>query len=355
MNQKADLTAKVLENIPWKSDSNPIWPFTAFILRRNVAKYYFPNKLSKNESSQIQESLKTVLLSLPEMKEGFFFKKEELGPLDKELLLEHFLFMEGFPESANGSSILIDSGTQLMNMINVEDHLEMRIIDSKGNLENSWNALSKMENSLGNHFDFAFSPRFGHLTSDPNKCGTALLVHAYLHLPALIQTEQLSEIWIKQNDESLIATGLSGNPEDMIGDMFVLQNNYTLGVNEDAILRSIKNMASKLILAEKTIRAHIKKEGTAKIKDKISKAYGLLIHSYELEVKEALNLLSLIKLGLDLGWISAIENSKLDELFFKCRRGHLSHLFPDSQDLKQIAHKRAEFLHSQLKGIQLVI
>lgn len=355
MNQKADLSAKILENIPWKSDSNPIWPFTAFILRRNVSKFHFPSKLNPNEAAQLLTTLKSAIFNIPEMSGGFFFKKEDLGPLDKELLLEHFLFMGAIPESPSGSGFLINPSTVLMNMLNVEDHLEICYIDSKGNLENTLNVLNSMENILGGHLDFSFSPRFGYLTSDPARCGTALSVHAFLHLPAIVQTEQLSEIWIKQNDESLLATGIAGNPEELIGDMIVLQNNYTLGMSEDAILRAIKTMASKLIVTEKTIRSQIKKEGAAKIKDKISKAYGLLVHSYELEVKEALNLLSLIKLGLDLGWVSAIESSKLDELFFKCRRGHLSHLFPEAIDLKQIAHKRAEYLHAQLQGMQLNI
>lgn len=355
MNQKAELSAKILENIPWKSESNPIWPVTAFILRRNLAKFHFPAKLNPASRPQVLESLKAALLTLPEMAGGYFLKKEELTPLDKELLLEHFLLTGPFLDSSNGSLILVDPSTSLLSIINGEDHLGICYLDFKGALENSLTYLSKMENSLASHIDFAFSSKFGYLTSDPAKAGIALSIYAFLHLPALIQTEQLTDLWTKQNDESLLFTAISGHPEELIGDMVVIQNNYTLGVSEESVLRSIKTMASKLMAAEKSIRSHLQKEGTAKIKDKISKAYGLLIHSYELEAKEALNLLSLMKLGLDLGWISAIGKEKLDQLFFRCRRGHLSHFFPDSGDLKQTAHKRAEFLHSELQGIQLNI
>ena len=57
-----------------------------------------------------------------------------------------------------------------------------------------------------------------------------------------------------------------------------------------------------------------------------------------------------MKLGLALEYISGVSDDKLSELFFKCRRGHLSHLFPDTQE---IAQKRADFLQQELQGITL--
>lgn len=344
-----------MEMTPWKNECNPLWPFTAFILRRNLGKYFFPSKMQSNEAQQISETIKGALISLPEMTQGYVLKKENLNPLGLELLQEHFLLTQGFSGGTNGFSLIANPAASLLATINVRNHLEFHYVDSKTTLDAPWNILSKIEEMAGNQLEFAFSPRFGYLTSDPAECGTGLTIQAFLHLPAIIHTEKFSELWTKQNDESLIATGISGSPDDMIGDMVVIQNNFTLGVSEDAIVRSIQNAASKLIITEKTVRTHLKKEGGSKIKDKISKGYGLLVHSYELEVKEALNLLSLIKLGLDLGWITGVQDNKLNELFFRCRRGHLSHLYPELTDLKEIAHKRAEYLHSQLQGIQLTI
>ncbi|HSX04528.1 MAG TPA: protein arginine kinase [Rhabdochlamydiaceae bacterium] len=356
MNQKADLARAILENIPWKTTSNPIWPFTLFILRRNLAKYHFPSKMNEAEAAAVLDSLKNVISNLPEMANGYLLKKQDLKPLDKELLLEHFLFTRLLPESAHGSALLLNPSVAVLSTINMGNHLELfHILDSTGDLDSGWNLISKIENTLGSHFDFAFSSKFGFLTSDPNDCGTGLSVLAFLHLPALIQTGQLQEIWAKQNDESLIFTGISGDPNDLIGDMIVLQNHFTLGVTEESIIRSIQTMASKLVASEKKARSTLKKEAPPKIKDKISKAYGQLIYAYELEVKETLNLLSLIRLGLDLGWITAVQENKINELFFKTRRGYLTHLFPGTEDLKEIAHKRAEYLHSELQGIQLAI
>jgi protein arginine kinase len=355
MNQKAELAAALLQNIPWKSASNPLWPFTKFILRRNLAKYHFPTKMNESEAAAVLDTLKSAIGNLPEVMGGYLLKKQELKPQDRELLLEHFLFTGLLPESAFESLFLLDPAGAVLATLNMGNHLEFHVIDSNDDLDRGWNLIAKMESSLSNHFDFAFSPRFGYLTADPEQCGTALSIQAFLHLPALVQSGTLQEAWAKQNDESLLLTAISGNPQEIIGDLVVVQNNFTLGLSEEAIVRAVRTAASKLTLAEKKMRDTLKKEGAPAIKDKISKAYGLLAHSYQLEAKEALDLLSLIRLGLALGYLTAAQESKVDELFFKARRGHLTHLFPGVEDIKEIAHKRAEYLHKELEGIQLAI
>ncbi|HSX12435.1 MAG TPA: hypothetical protein VLF61_02995, partial [Rhabdochlamydiaceae bacterium] len=251
MNQKAELATALLQNIPWKAASNPLWPFTKFILRRNLAKYHFPTKMSEAEASAVLDTLKSAVLNLPEVMGGYALKKQDLKPQDKELLLEHFLFTGIFTESAHGALFLLDPAGVVLSTINMGNHLELHVLDSKDDLENGWNLISKIETMLSNHFDFAFSPRFGYLTSDPETCGTGLSILAFLHLPALVQSESLQELWAKQSDESLLLSGISGNPTEMIGDLVVLQNNFTLGVSEESIVRAVRTMATKLVASEK--------------------------------------------------------------------------------------------------------
>ena len=140
---------------------------------------------------------------------------------------------------------------------------------------------------------------------------------------------------------------------DLPGDLIIIQNNFAIGLSEEAILHAIQTAATKLIGAEKTMRAHLQEEQNKEIKDQISKAFGLIVHSFQLETKEALDLLSLMKLGLALGYVSGVSDGKLNELFFKCRRGHLSRLFSDVKEPKEIAQKRADFLQQELQGITL--
>jgi protein arginine kinase len=113
----------------------------------------------------------------------------------------------------------------------------------------------------------------------------------------------------------------------------------------------------KLMAIEKTLRSHLKNENNAEIKDLVSRSFGLLLHSYQLQTKEALGALSLMKLGLNLDWIEGISDAKLNTLFFQCRRAHLLHLLNEQQivDPQEVARKRAEFLHKNMQGTILKI
>lgn len=159
---------------------------------------------------------------------------------------------------------------------------------------------------------------------------------------------------LPQDEDELLVMGLSGTLDDLVGDFIILKNAYTLGMTEEAILQSIQTSSAKLIGAEKSLRTQLKEKNDTLMKDLISKAYGLLQHAYQLEIKDALDYLSLMKLGLDLGWVTGVSDQKMGELFFKCRRGHLCHLFPElTEKSGELAHKRAEFLHKELQGLQL--
>jgi protein arginine kinase len=354
MKEKADLPPSLLEHVPWEKESNPIWPASAFVLRRNLNNFFFPPKMEKPQSERALEALKTALLKAPDLVQPQLLKAEDVSALDKEFLYEHFICSENLQNTLAGQGFIVDNTGRFLALINIGDHLQLVLIDCKDDWENTWNLLTKLENAIGSSLDYAFSSKFGYLTSDPLFCGTGLVILTYLHLPALIHTGQLSEALIKQKEEGVTAAGMQGNLDELIGDLVVLSNNCTLGLTEENILHSVHSTAMKLMVSEKTMRTHLQQENNPAIKDLVSRAYGLLMHSYQLQTKEALNALSMIKLGIDVGWVSGISDNKLNEIFFKCQRAHLVHALKENVlDLSDIARRRAEFLHTSLQAIEL--
>lgn len=350
MKEKVELPQNLVDHLPWTSDANPIWPASSFVLQRNMAKRHFPSKLSEAGFGQTLELLKSALLSSSELAHPTAILAEEIHPTDKEFLFEHFLCMDSFQHTLSGQAFIVDETSKFLSLINIQDHLHLQIIDCKADWQASWNRLTKLENDIGNKIEYAYSPRFGYLTSDPAACGTGLIVSLYLHVPALIHTGQLQEALLKQKEEDVLALGFQGSIDELVGDFIILRNRYTLGLSEENIFHALHATAMKLMLTEKTIRTHLQQENNTDIKDKISRAYGLLIHSYQLQTKEALNALSMMKLGVDLGWISGINDHQINEIFFKCRRAHLCHQFKDKAiDQQDIGRKRADFVKQALK------
>jgi protein arginine kinase len=355
MKNKVDLPKTLLEHIPWDKKVNPIWPASSFILHRNLARFPFPPKMRQDQMSQTLGIFQDALLKCPQLRNLQFLPAEALHPLSKEFLFEHFLCTHGFQNTLEGQAFLIDDSSRFLGKLNIEDHLLLQFVDCHGNWDESWNMISEIETAIGQMLDYAFSSKFGYLTADPGLCGTGLEIYVYLHVPALIHMHQLQEVLLKQKDEEVVAQGMEGTLEELVGDVLVLSNHYTLGLTEESLLRSVYSSAMKLMAAEKTLRTRIHQENNTEIKDLISRSYGLLAHSYQLQTKETLNALSFLKLGIDLEWVKGISDSKINEILLKSRRAHLAYAGQTpALDIQEGPHKRAEFLHEQLQGVTLI-
>ncbi len=356
MTEKNSLPSALLEHVPWEEETNPIWPASSFILHRNINKYFFPPKLNEAQFKQIASILQTSLLKAAPLKQPIFLGADQIDATDKEFLFEHFLCLEGFQNTLGGQGFIVDDSSRFLGMLNIQDHLQIQLIDCKGAWEETWNTISQIENAISQSVEFSYNSKFGYLTSDPHLAGTGLVVLVYLHLPALIHSGQLPDTLLKHKEEEISATGMQGTVDEMVGDILVLRNSYTLGISEESILHALHSMAMKLMAIEKTLRTHLPEEKTSELKDMVSRSFGLLMHSYQLQTKEAMNALSLLKMGLDLKWISGITDQKLTEALFRCRRAHLLYQFQNKKiPPDDIPKKRAEYLHSLMRGIELKI
>lgn len=343
---------------PWQNNANNIWLCSTLSLSRNIEKFDFPDKLSLEKRQQIMALLSRELLKNGNLKNPRFFQAENLLPIQKEYLVEHFLSDQGFHHMHEGEGFLIDESGKFLSVMNLKNHLYLHVLDLSEEIESAWSQLAKIEMELDQTLDFAFSPKFGFLTSNPAQCGTALIVHIFLHIPALLYTNRFHEIMENIADEGVEYSGIQGNPDELIGDVVSFRNTHTLGVKEEGILSSMRTLATKLLVEEKGIRSHLNQESESElsnIKDKVSRAYAILLHSYQIKEIEALESLSLVKLGLDLGWIKGVSHADLNHLLFSSRQAHVLSLNVPKTTSEALPHERSEFIHKALKGLELMI
>lgn len=360
MKQNSSIPPNLFEKKPWSNNDNAAWLGSTVSLKRNIEKFKFPGKLTADRKKQIislitKDLLSNTLTETGGLKNPQLIKADDIGAMEKEFLAEHFLTTENFNQAHTGEAFILDESGEFLATLNLHDHIHLQLTDSRSEPETSWARLVAIETGLGKSLSFSFLPKFGFLTSDPTGCGTALNVAVYLQLSGLIHLELIDEMLEKYADDSLTITGIQGDPNEVIGDILVVQNNYTLGVTEENILSGIRSFTTKMISEETSARNKIKKEQSSDFKDKISRAYGILIHSYQIEAIEALNALSLLKLGAEAGWISGIANKQINELFFSCRRAHLLYDTGEKITQEDLRHKRAERIHASLKDVKLLI
>lgn len=339
---------------PWEKNTNSIWLASTISLHRNIDKFNFPQKLDVEKRHLVSQLVTDTFKTIPALSNISVFPAGSIHPIDREFLTEHFLVFEPTRDDQHGQDLVTEKSGTLLIQINANDHLEMSVIEPTGELERALSRLLNIEQEIEKHLPFSFSNHFGYLTSDPCQSGTGLIVNAYVHIPALISRGGYRKAIDGEKHEGLLFTSLQGNPEDLIGDLLVVRNRWTLGVAEETIISSIRNAVLKISAEERALRESMKEQKETKLIDRISRAIGTLQHSFTIDTSEALRALSQIKFGIELGWVEGMSLETVNELFFDCRRAHLAKkINPASYTTPQLYSDRAQYFRGLMEKVVL--
>ena len=349
-------------NSSWGESSNSIWLATTLTLQRNIDKFHFPQKLDSQKLVSVEQLILKTCVGAPEFdsSSSTSLLLEECSFLSREYLQEHFLIFDPPQGSVKGSAIIYDQNGVYAACVNFADHLHLHCLDLQGELEKNYEKLILIEQHVEKKLAYAYSDRFGYLTSDPSKSGTGLVVKAFVHIPALITLDNFMSFIEEDQQEIIDYSGIQGVRENVIGDIVVLFNRWTLGVTEEMILSSIRTEVLKLMTHERVLREKIIQDRDPRVIDRISRAIGLAKYSFSIDTSEALNTLSMIKFGVELGWVSGCDVQQLNRLLLQCRRAHLIESMrlqgkePQAiPDQKLVYQSRAALLRDALASVEL--
>ena len=198
-------------------------------LARNLKDAAFPGWSKKPERVKILESIRPAVESLPEMKDAFSEAMDNLGALDKQILVERHLISRAHAAKSSGSGLVLNREETFCVMINEEDHLRMQALRPGLQLKQAWNAIDHLDSELEKKLDYAFDGDLGYLTACPTNLGTGIRVSAMLHLPGLVLGEQINPIIQSVNKLGLAVRGLYGEGTEALGNVFQVSNQMTLG------------------------------------------------------------------------------------------------------------------------------
>ncbi|MBV9463279.1 MAG: ATP--guanido phosphotransferase, partial [Verrucomicrobiae bacterium] len=203
------------------------------------------------------------------------------------------------------------------------DHLRMQALMPGLCLHEVYTDLDELDSALSESLPLAFSSKLGFLTACPTNVGTGMRASGMLHLPALVLSEQINQIIQAVNKLSLAVRGLYGEGTEASGNFFQVSNQTTLGEKETDILERFEKVMNTIIEHEENARLKLLETRPQMLADQIGRAYGVLTNSYILNSREAMNLLSMLTLGVDLGFFPKLSRSLLDRLFIETQPSHI--------------------------------
>ncbi|MGH9363091.1 MAG: ATP--guanido phosphotransferase, partial [Thermoanaerobaculia bacterium] len=235
-------------------------------------------------------------------------------------------------------------------MINEEDHLRLQALRSGLQLRKTWEEINHVDDRLERVVDYAFSAQFGYLTVCPTNVGTGMRASVMLHLPALVMTREVEKVFQAVSKINLAVRGLYGEGTQASGDFYQISNQPTLGKTELEIIANIESVIPKIVEYERTVRENLLENKREYIEDKVWRAYGMLQYARTINSEETMDLLSVVRMGVNLGIIPDLEMRGVNELFIFTQPAHLQRLERSELNSPERDIMRATFIRNRLHG-----
>ncbi|KPK40510.1 MAG: ATP--guanido phosphotransferase [Omnitrophica WOR_2 bacterium SM23_29] len=344
-----DLLKETAEWLKGTGPNSEIVMSSRIRLARNLAKYPFPHWASKKQLENVLSDFEKAHKSIEYFKGALYLMMSNLSAIDKQFLIERHLISREHILHPEHKSVLISDREIISIMVNEEDHLRIQILQSGVNLQDTWQLANKIDEELDRYLDYAYSVELGYLTCCPTNVGTGLRASCMVHLPSLVMTKQINKVLHAITKLGLTARGLYGEGTEAHGNFFQISNQVTLGHTEEEIVDNLERIMRQLIEQENAARKSLLANQRELLEDRIWRAYGTLKSAHIITSNETIDLLSHVRLGVDLEIIKDVDRNMLNELFIQIQPAHLQklqgkQLSADERDAKRAQLIRSKFL-----------
>ena len=323
-------------------------------LARNLQGYPFPLRASDEDRARVLETVRAALGSLAATPDIDIWEIDALDGRQRELLLERRVVSRELigPHAVSPShaALALWSDDTIGIMVNEEDHLRIQSMAGGFDAEGIWRTVDRLDERLGELLAFAFHHEYGFLTACPTNVGTGLRASVLVHLPGLVLTKEIRKVLEGIGQVGLTYRGLYGEGSDVVGNLFQISNQTTLGKQEGELVGHLTRVVSKVIDYERSARAVMLREAPGVLEDKVWRAYGILLHARSLSAEEMVNLSSAVRLGLSLKLLKMPRVQTLNEILVFGQAGHLAYAAGGSLGESEMDAARSAYVRARLEA-----
>ncbi|MCL2200232.1 MAG: protein arginine kinase [Defluviitaleaceae bacterium] len=312
-------------------------------LARNIKKYPFRRKLTDADASaMVTEATEAVTNA------SSFFRNLDIQTLAKT---EQNVFLEKHivsPEFLNGNlpkGLLISDDQNVSVMVNEEDHVRIQSIKPGEGLTLAYETAGQIDDLIEERVEFAFHTEYGYLTACPTNTGTGLRASYMIHLPCLSKSDMPNTILPQIAKFGVTMRGIYGEGTAPMGSIYQISNQNTLGKSEEDIILGLQNVTRNVLAKEHMARHKLLVTQKSQMEDTVYRAYGTLANARLISAKEAMDLLSDIRLG----YITKILNKpkptkQIYQIMMEIQPGHLQRNAGEEMTEQERDKTRADYL-----------
>lgn len=331
---------------------------SALGLTRNESGRCFPHTEDASALEELRAAVVETLEGGQWDRDWLVYDLEAMTDVQIDRLVERGLMTPGFADHsgpARGFAVYGEEEASLE--INGDDHFRLLGFRSGGQLSGLWSLLSRLDDRLETVFSYAFDPRWGYLTARPRQAGSGMKAYATLHLPALTLTGRLAGPALELADKELVLVPLW----EGAGGVVQVSNLGSQGKSENEIIQQINDVCRTMVERERSVRKMLLRVNPLQTRDQIGRALGVGQHAWSVSFPEAVNLVSVAQVGMELG-VAEVPGMTAESAFGLMSRLQPAHVVVDNMDGKmgclqspEIDECRAALLREVFAGARVLV
>jgi len=318
---------------PLDSDTLPAWAgengwdadvvlSTRARLARNLAGLPFPGRASE---ADLKAVVKQVLPVANIKEKGQpTLRPVDVGKLsdaDKATLVDSHLISWQHAAAGAHRWALVDDRHTVSVMVNEEDHLRVQAILPGLQMEAAFQVANRLDDLFDAHLDYAYDAQYGFLTSSLSNCGTGLRLSVMAHLPGLARAGKLEDALQAARTLGGAVRGLYGEHSGAVGDVYQISNAVSIGLTERQISARLAAVTTFLSTDEQATRELLARRQRSEIEGEVAIAQARLKAADRLSAPQAMEVLSLLRLGAQMDMPTGVTNRVFNELLASMRIG----------------------------------
>lgn len=319
-------------------------------LARNLTQIAFPNRAKASEANEVIRKVREALENEDFEAELTHLAMGHVTQVDKVAMMEKHIISPAFAKIKWPTYLLLSKNESISIMVNEEDHIRIQSMASGMNLEYALAEANRIDDVFEQKLSYAFDDQLGYLTACPTNLGTGMRASYMIHVPALESTGQLQFILEAIGKFGLTVRGIYGEGTDAMGSVFQISNQVTLGQTEKEIIDNLTSVTKQIVEQELVVRNKLLNDKRSKFEDAVYRSYGILSHARMITSKEAMRLLSDMKLGIDLGIIRTEDNKTINiyNLMAKIQPANLQIMSNKNLNVDERDIARADYVREHL-------
>lgn len=234
---------------------------------------------------------------------------------------------------------------------NETDHVRVRCerpgLDTEGVLA----TLEAVEAELSGSLRWSFDGRYGFLGPDPAGLGHGVVLTVSLHLPALSMTLAVEREFHEVLAAGMEIIGQSPEAAASTASIWTVAFRCPPEIPTRAAAARLRDACGRLAGAERASRATLRGRDPLGLEDAVSRAYGLSRYARALRAEEAMEAVSLLRLGDELGLVSGMGRGRFAAALRGLTGSGLS--LSDNAPERSEARRRALAFAAALEGVSL--